>query len=78
MTRAKFPFWMNNFDDWTNADGCADIMTIRYNIQDEVGTGRWECWEEAVYGERWWNIYDKAELLKENLLVFLRDNKWEQ
>ncbi len=52
MTRAKFPFWMNNFDDWTNADGCADIMTIRYNIQDEVGTGRWGCWEEAVYGER--------------------------
>jgi len=78
MTRAKFPFWMNSFDDWTNTDGGAAIMTIRYNIQDGVGEGQWEYWEETVYGTEWWNQYDKTELLKKNLLVFLRENKWEQ
>lgn len=78
MTRANFPFWMKSFNDWYDTDGGVVIMSLRHNIQRDIGTARWEYWEETVYGTEWWNRHDKAEILKDKLLVFLRDNKWEQ
>jgi hypothetical protein len=78
MTRVQFPFWMKGFDDWYDIDGGASLMTVRYNVQKEAGAGRWCLRPILKYSMKWWNIYDKEMLVTEDLLIFLRNNKWEQ